>query len=121
MTIRAKTMCIALSTLFGLTAIPFATAGGALVSSPVKGKYYFMTNRPSGAYAAQLAMADCASHHGGGCRVLVAFERGCVAIAHGGGHSGWGVKSSDGAAASYALGQCQKYGVACHLDVNKCE
>ena len=120
MTPRTITI-VALASLLTVATTPIARAGAAIVSSPVKGKYYYMTHRPSGAYAAQLAMADCASHYSRGCRMLVAYERGCVAIAHGGGQSGWAVKSSDGAAQAYAMGQCEKYGFACHLDVNKCE
>ncbi len=121
MSFNTATAFLALPALVMALGIPLAQAGGAIVSSPVKGKYYYMTRRPTGAYAAQLALADCESHFGGGCRVLIAYESGCVAIAHGGGHSGWAVKISGGAAQADALGQCEKYGIPCHLDVNKCE
>lgn len=120
MLIRHAATIVGLSALSCMATMP-AEAGGAIVSSPVKGKYYYMTHRPSASFAANLAMADCAGHHGGGCRVLKAYDQGCVAIAHGGGHSGWAVKSSGGAAEAFAQGQCEKYGSPCHIDVAVCE
>ena len=107
----------------GLAAGP-VSAAGALVSSPVKGSYIYMTHRPSPGYAADLAMSDCMSKYGGGCRLLTTYGSGCIAIAHaedGTHHSGWAVKTSLQQARLYALGQCAKYGGPCALDVQTCE
>ena len=99
-------------------------AAGALVDSPIMGKYYYMTHRSTPAYAAGLAMGDCAAKEGGGCQVLASWSTGCVAVAHahdGTHHSGWAIKQSEYQATQLALAQCTKYGQPCTLDIDRCE
>ncbi len=101
-----------------------AQAAGAIVSTPVRGTYIYMTHRPSPGYAADLAMSDCMGKFGGGCRVLMAYGSGCMAIAQShdsSHHSGWAVKGSPGQAQEWAVAQCEKYGAPCTLDVARCE
>lgn len=101
-----------------------AAAAGAIVSTPVKGTYIYMTHRPSPGFAAGLALSDCEGKYGGGCRVLATYGHGCMALAHshdGTQHSGWAIKPTPGQAQGWAMGQCEKYGAPCTLDVENCE
>ena len=99
-------------------------AAGALIDSPVKGIYFYMTNRSSPSYAAGLAMGDCAAKYGQGCQIIRTWTTGCVAVAHAGSgsnHSGWAIKPTSGVAEYLALEQCQKYGAPCSIIISKCE
>jgi Domain of unknown function (DUF4189) len=101
-----------------------ARAAGAIVSTPERGTYIYMTHRPSSGFAADLAMSDCMGKFGSGCRVLMAYGSGCMAIAQShdsSHHSGWAVKGFPGQAQEWALAQCEKYGAPCTVDVARCE
>ncbi len=109
---------------FALTLGAEAYAAGALVSTPSRGTYIYITHRASPDIAANVAMSRCLERYGSGCRVIKTYGGGCLAIAQssdGSHHSGWAVSGSESQANLLAIGQCAKYGGSCHLDVAVCE
>jgi Domain of unknown function (DUF4189) len=113
----------ALFVFAGLLATP-AMAAGALISTPIRGTYIYITHRDNPDIAANIGMSRCMGRYGSGCRVLKVYESGCLAVAQssdGSHHSGWAVKGSSHDANLLAIGECAKYGGSCHLDVNICE
>jgi hypothetical protein len=101
-----------------------ANAAGALIDSPIRGTYIYMTHRASEGLAADIAMSRCMQRYGGGCRVLTTYSSGCLAIAQsqdGSHNSGWAVKSSKREANLVAIGECAKHGGSCYSNVSVCE
>lgn len=116
-----RTLTLSVAMMAGLAGS--AHAAGALLTTPNKGEYVYETHMPSGSAAVDKAMAFCRGRYGGGCSVLRTWGSGCVAIAHANGsnHSGWAVSGNPSAAVSLAMGNCEKYGGSCAIQVNKCE
>ena len=94
-----------------------ALAAGALIGTPVRSSYIYITHRENPDLAANIGMSRCMDRYGSGCHVIKAYAGGCLAIAQssdGSHHSGWAVKPSSQEANLLAIGQCAKYGDSCH-------
>lgn len=97
-------------------------AAGALLTTPNTGEYVYETHMPSAGSAVDKAQAFCRGRFGGGCNVVKTWGNSCLAIAHADGsdHSGWAVTGNQSQAVTMAMGSCTKYGLPCHVVVNKC-
>jgi hypothetical protein len=85
-------------------------AGALAIDSNQGGAYGWAEGYANTNQAEQRALREC----GGGCQIVLTYNNGCGAYAAdqagGSSASGWGTASSDGAAQSRALSECQSRG-----------